>query len=468
MQKLCTLFIICLLLMQGSIGYAEKRTAYEQARIAYLCALAGMAVYDTSMNQAVREEMRHFGWEFTNHKNANNRADTTFYTVLQESYAGVEKNTLVVIPGTEKLKDVEVDLRFGKVLFGGTNPAEFREYADREKIASTEPMVHQGFNDYTMTAFFSSEAGKPMGAEHLRQFMDEPDEHLYLTGHSLGGAVATLLAARLIAAGADPDKISVFSFGAPTVGNTAFAEEYGYRMDLSRYTMSGDMVKNALQMLKADYVHFGTEYKWQKNENSHKFNHSMAGYLDAGIRSYYDEFLGKELTLQQLAAYKPEPLASDDEVSKKPAKWFDSGEQNRVYIAPVYMELPDNIKNDAAYMQVVAADFLLGQFQHIAVGTENASASAADTLFAACKAADKKGCDTVALLMITAEADKSVPDVYRMAVNTALYDTQGTPLVNSMASTTTKEITPIEAVMYDMARVTADIRQAQENNLLPR
>lgn len=76
--------------------------------------------------------------------------------------------------------------------------------------------------------------------------------------------MATLLGARLVAAGADASKLSIFTFGAPTVGNTAFAEEYGCLLDVSRYTMSGDLVKNALQMLKSGYVQFGTEYNGRK------------------------------------------------------------------------------------------------------------------------------------------------------------------------------------------------------------
>jgi len=464
MKKIFVLLLLLLFAVQD-IAAAKNWSAVEQARMAYICALADMAVYNTTMNKAVREEMQQFGWAFKDYKNTDRRADTIFYTVLHDGDAPNECNTLVVIPGTEKLKDIEVDLRFSKVVFGGTSPKEFREYAAIEKAAATQPMVHRGFNDYTMTAFFSPNQEQVMGAEYLRQFVDASNDHLFLTGHSLGGAVATLLAARLVASGADPEKISVFTFGAPTVGNTAFAEEYGYRLDLSRYTMSGDPVKNALQMFKSDYVHFGTEYKWQKNENSHRFNHSMAGYLDAAVRNYYDELLGKDLSLQQLAACKPEPLG--DTQPAAPGSWYGEAAGRRLYIAPVYAELPEPISNDAGYMQAVAGDILMNRFQHIAVGRAAAAGTAVDTLFSACQAAEEAGCDTVAMLTISAEADKGVADLYRLAVDASFYDTAGVPLLKSMTSTTTKEITPIEAVMYDMARISEDISQAQVQGVLP-
>ena len=39
--------------------------------------------------------------------------------------------------------------------------------------------------------------------------------------------------------------------------------------------------------------------------------------------------------------------------------------------------------------------------------------------------------------------------------------------MSTMTSNTTKEITPIEAVMYDMTRAADDIRAAQKQGILP-
>lgn len=51
-----------------------------------------------------------------------------------------------------------------------------------------------------------------------------PDAKIFVTGHSLGGALATLCALEFKRLGLDPD--GVFTFGAPRVGNKAFAEIY--------------------------------------------------------------------------------------------------------------------------------------------------------------------------------------------------------------------------------------------------
>lgn len=474
---ICSAFIgiacAAVLLTGGSAAAgAQPLEAAGQARLAYICALADMAVYDSDMNEAVRQEMGKFGWQFQDYRNVDKRAHTTFYTLVKNAGDEHGRATLVVIPGTEKLKDVEVDLRFGKVLFGGRTPQEFRQFAATEKVDANQPMVHQGFNDYTMTAFFNPDGDGVMGADRLKEFIDEDGEHLYLTGHSLGGAVATLLAARLISMGVEPDRLSVVTFGAPTVGNTAFAEEQGYRIDLSRYTMGGDVVKNALQALKAGYVHFGTEYRWQKNENSHLYNHAIAGYLDAAIRNYYDEVLQGDLSLAALAAGKPELLAessSGEELAPKSRlPWNRSFDEGRVYIAPVAVDVPEDIANDRAYMKVVAGDILMSQFSRIRVDEAFAMPGAeGETLFAACQRAEENGCDRVAIVSITGRADKDNPKLCRLLASVDIYTTAGEQLMSTLTSTTTKEITPIEAVMYDMTRAADDIKAAQQQGILP-
>ena len=67
-----------------------------------------------------------------------------------------------------------------------------------------------------------------MVAPYLKQ---HPDRRLYLTGHSLGGAVASLVAERLVEKGVPKAQVPVITFGAPAVGNKAFADVYGKRID---------------------------------------------------------------------------------------------------------------------------------------------------------------------------------------------------------------------------------------------
>ncbi|MBN6069438.1 lipase family protein [Aggregatibacter actinomycetemcomitans] len=64
-------------------------------------------------------------------------------------------------------------------------------------------------------------------------------KELYLTGHSLGGAVATILAAYLYENGLKP---LLYTYGSPRVGNVHFANYYANRFTHFRHVNGGDIV----------------------------------------------------------------------------------------------------------------------------------------------------------------------------------------------------------------------------------
>src|SRR5258708_4320788 len=62
-----------------------------------------------------------------------------------------------------------------------------------------------------------------------------PDGQLIFTGHSLGGALAVLAAAR--AAAARRAISAVYTFGMPRTGNAAFADDYNRRLGDRTYRL---------------------------------------------------------------------------------------------------------------------------------------------------------------------------------------------------------------------------------------
>ena len=102
-----------------------------------------------------------------------------------------------------------------------------------------------------------------------RRDMDHPLEVLYLTGHSYGGAMATLLAVMLRAEPAYEalmDKLrAVYTFGAPMVGSPALAracqdDELGHR--LFRFVYDNDIVPQVPPKVCGEFEHFGAEYRY--------------------------------------------------------------------------------------------------------------------------------------------------------------------------------------------------------------
>ena len=117
------------------------------------------------------------------------------------------------------------------------NFAFFRE--DPDTIGSNIGTVHIGFND----AYTSLQTEI---RDHIRQLKSTyPQAPLYVTGHSLGGAMATLCALDLHLNGIHRDPIMI-NFGSPRVGNQCFVHAYTQNIRHSiRVAHPGDPITKA-------------------------------------------------------------------------------------------------------------------------------------------------------------------------------------------------------------------------------
>lgn len=121
----------------------------------------------------------------------DSKTDAQAFSVSDDSFGFC----IVAFRGTESMRDVRIDLSIW--------PIEIDGYR-----------VHRGF--YSQWA-----ALKPS----LMQLMQKCPKKVYVTGHSLGGAVANLAA--LDMAREFPTKqVMVVTFGSPRVGNLDFVREY--------------------------------------------------------------------------------------------------------------------------------------------------------------------------------------------------------------------------------------------------
>ncbi|KAJ6721658.1 hypothetical protein OIU85_024720 [Salix viminalis] len=137
------------------------------------------------------------------------------------------KRLVVAFRGTEQVrwKDLRTDLM---VVPTGLNP---------ERIGGDfkqEVQVHSGF----ISAYDSVRIRIISIIKLLISYIDNGAEppfkwHVYVTGHSLGGALATLLAlelssSQLVKRGAI--SVTMYNFGSPRVGNKKFAEAYNQKV----------------------------------------------------------------------------------------------------------------------------------------------------------------------------------------------------------------------------------------------
>ena len=422
----------------------------QKARMEYICALASAASYDNKLNQAVREELMNQGWEFKEFHNENRRADSNFFVITRPDDSG-RMQTIIAIPGTEKAKDIEVDMRTSKVRFGGASPEEFQKVADGASAVNESelyPMVHRGFHDYTQTAFFTPNEDGHMGMEYLLGGI-YGNETVYITGHSLGGAAATLLGARLLSMpelDTADNKLKIISFGAPAVGNKQFAELFDGRLDLNRMTVAYDPVKEALQALPfSGYVQFGKVEQWKRNTTVQRFHHEMSVYLDCALRNYYDRLASESDTdKKQLETGNASVSVWSD---MRASSAFSSSKAPKIFVAPVTAKLHQDIQCDARYMSCVMKDMLLHQLGGT-IASNDEVLDFADTL----EAARDAGCSYILMETITGTKPKDKQYTYDIMVEEMIYDTSGMLIGMQTVSTSTDSITPIEAVMYDVAR----------------
>ncbi len=244
----------------------------EASQMTYLAAWASTGAYNDELSVLARDILSKNGWQI-NHYSKNNYSSDVKFLLAEKDFTDQHLYFLAIC-GTESLQDIKTDLSVKRYLFAGTTPSEF-EYNMQTNIESLDenmPLVHSGFLQYVQDGFFTKKSDSDnltFGEKLLSNLQENKKAKLYITGHSLGGAVAELLAARLIDMGADKNQIRVISFGAPAVGNQVFVNHYESELNLTRITMSGDPVKNLTQIANTNLVQFKTNTIWNmpKYEN---------------------------------------------------------------------------------------------------------------------------------------------------------------------------------------------------------
>ena len=131
-----------------------------------------------------------------NEDNSPNRTDT------QALLGKWNKDVVVAFRGTEsRLSDWWTDLK-GELVPNTTGVGR----------------VHKGFKS-------AADSVQQHIVRFIKQVAD-PDSRLFVCGHSLGGALALIMAGRLAADAALPKVAGVFTYGAPRVGDADFASAY--------------------------------------------------------------------------------------------------------------------------------------------------------------------------------------------------------------------------------------------------
>lgn len=418
MKKIFILFIMMILFT----NFAHAEENFESKKIQLICAMCSFASYDENEGILTRDFLISRGWKIDAITVQNSKANVKAY--LFEKNFDRKNIKILVITGTEDLKDVEVDFRIGRV--------PLHENTDEEIF------VHRGFRDYTDLAL--SDGVKEFLLEELQK---NPEGKFYITGHSLGGAVALMIAIRLIDSGANPNQIKVVTFGAPAIGNSELANFYENKFDFTRIGISGDIIKKSLQVL--GYVHFGNyvDYKQLLNHNSHE----MSAYLDGAIKNFY-EVGGFENNLE-----------------------FDAKNKisTPIYIAPIKLTQKNFKENDEKIIVTLLNYGLKSRYNKIIFDEKKYSVVNNVKKFSYdvteyLQPAKNFGCEYILLQFLHCESVKdSKNNEKRVTLDEMIFDLNGNLISMQAAGPTTKNLTMIEAAVFAQE----SLRKAREKILLP-
>ena len=102
---------------------------------------------------------------------------------------------------------------------------------------------------------------------------------ILLTGHSKGGAIATLVGCFLTKLGINKDNLEIYTFGAPPVGDRDFAKRYDNRVNLFRVVNKNDPIP--FTPIIAGLKHFGKEIVLKgDDENWHHIDDYINNLMD--------------------------------------------------------------------------------------------------------------------------------------------------------------------------------------------
>jgi len=160
--------------------------------------------------------------------------------------------------------------------FRGTEPTVLRDWATDAKIRKTQGPggdVHRGFA--RALGVVLPEVEDAIEALRIKQ------QTLWITGHSLGGALAALAAASLRFRERPIGVNGVYTFGQPRTGSQAFADHYNAALKSKTFRLvNNNDVVTRVAPSRFDYGHVGT---------LRYFDHNGQLHLDSDL-SWWDRF----------------------------------------------------------------------------------------------------------------------------------------------------------------------------------
>lgn len=189
----------------------------------------------------------------------------------------------IVFRGSENRIDWDTNFNLEQeVVQFQQNVLQEKVVGDREQVypyeeeSSSGAKMHRGFASAYMSV-----------REQIHNYLkNNAASSLTVTGHSLGGALATLCAVDIQYNFSNQVAVDIYTFGAPRVGNNGFRESFNRRVPHSYRFVYGMDIVPALPRPWQGYRHVDTEHRlgsrFSLNFFSQRFkDHKIENYINA-------------------------------------------------------------------------------------------------------------------------------------------------------------------------------------------
>ena len=182
--------------------------------------------------------------------------------------------------------DKEQDKHIILLVFKGSKEAEDwvtnLTSAGTEFMGNTDTHVHKGFQD-ALKLFLKTIKQNAFKIEGMTYQLEDKvlpllnkNSKIILTGHSLGGAIASLAACYFHDNGVESENLEVYTFGTPPLASKAFVDQYAGKFPLYRVVNKFDIIPE-LSRINKNLFHLGEAIVLPSNNGE---VHTPSGYID--------------------------------------------------------------------------------------------------------------------------------------------------------------------------------------------
>lgn len=189
-----------------------------------------------------------------NHKKISNNLFKKIIFKLRSKYDLIDLQFIVSIKKVRENEKGEIS-----IIFRGSQEKEdwltnlSLKYSSHNKFRKC---VHSGFYR-SFKIFRKSVKSKKVDKEidFLEDIKSINENYkLTLSGHSLGGAIATIVGCYFIDKGINKDNLSIFTFGAPPIAKKEFCDYYKNSFNIFRFVNKEDPVPNITKFTKLEHI----------------------------------------------------------------------------------------------------------------------------------------------------------------------------------------------------------------------